>query len=292
MKRPVILVTAMMVTLATPPGASARTQANSFLDTPAPTHDALMRQVRTDPDVMDRYQRHFAMTPTQVLAFFDGLRLQRLKWDQTYDVYAVPRGGALKSTKRLLRKGTLVWVDERGKAVLMEVCGNPVTRGPAKPESANIVSSELALQPQEDLRPMLAGPVANEDLSDEMFAGSNGTEPTSLGLEFTTITSGPIPNTSPTLPGGSSATPTSTPAVDNTVNPLLNMASFLPSMLDLVSGGFAAGVSAGILSDGYRPRAVARPADPVDVVPEPAAILALSTGITLVATRRKRIADK
>lgn len=272
--------------------ASARPQANSFLDAPAPNHAALIRQVRTDGDVMDRYQRHFAMTRSQVLAYFTDLRLTRLQHDQAYDVYAVPRGGALKSTRRTLRRGTLVWVDRRGKAILMEVCGNPLTRGPEKPEADNILVAELTSPPLEALKPMLAGPVPNEDLSDEMFAVTEASEPGPFPAPSETVTSAPAPEPASAGPAQTPSAPTVTrPAI-----PLLGAGTTIPAILNVLSGGAAVGIGVGLIDGGLpseTPREPARPSDPVDVVPEPASLLALGAGIaSVVASRRRRRAGK
>lgn len=285
--------TAGIAALAMAPGmADARPQANSFLDAPAPNHAALIRQVRTDGDVMDRYQRHFAMTRTQVLAYFADLRLTRLQYDQAYDVYAVPRGGALKSTRRTLRRGTLVWVDRGGKAILMEVCGNPLTRGPEKPEADNILVAELTSPPLEALKPMLAGPVPNEDASDEMFAVTEASEPGPFPAPAETVTLAPTPATTLDAPAQTPSAPTVTrPAI-----PLLGAGTTIPAILNVLSGGAAVGLGVGLIDGGLpsaTPREPARPSDTVDVVPEPASLLALGAGIaTTLASRRKRRAGK
>jgi hypothetical protein len=146
---------AILAALAAPQLALARTEPNSFLNRPARTHAALMNQVRNDPEVMDRFKRHFAMTRNQVLRYFEGLRLTRLTRDQRFPVYGVPDSGELRSRDRLLRRGTPVWVDATGKPVLKEVCGNPLTRGPSEPDASNILFAELIVVPAEDLDQLL-----------------------------------------------------------------------------------------------------------------------------------------
>jgi hypothetical protein len=109
--------------------AFARTEPNAFLNKPAPTHAALMYQIKSDTEVMSRFTRHFGMTREEVIAFFGTLRLDTLKEDGTYLVYNVPESGELRAKTIFYRKGTKVWVDQNGGIVLKESCGNPMMRG-------------------------------------------------------------------------------------------------------------------------------------------------------------------
>jgi hypothetical protein len=109
--------------------ALARTERGSFLNRPAPNHDALMSQVRTDPVVADRFMRHFGMTKDEIVDYMDGLRLQRLQADGVFVVYNVPGTEELRSKPLFFRNGTLVWVNQVGVPVLKASCGNPLVRG-------------------------------------------------------------------------------------------------------------------------------------------------------------------
>lgn len=120
------LVAAMVVTSAM---AMPR---NSYLVRPAKTHNELMQQVRTEPVVMDRFMRHFAMTRQEVLDYLGALRMGRLERTAVYQVYGVPKNGVLHATPQLLKRGTLVWEDASGQPILLEICGNPFTLGPKR----------------------------------------------------------------------------------------------------------------------------------------------------------------
>ena len=144
----IFIFAALVVTVVS--AAFARTDPNSFINRPAPTHTALMREIERDSVVMDRYMRHFAMTRQEVIAYFSVLRLKRLTHTNPYTVYNVPDSGELRSKVMIFKKGTTVWIDEAGKPILKESCGNPLTRGPSKPVSVDevmIVDMPIELTP-------------------------------------------------------------------------------------------------------------------------------------------------
>lgn len=117
--------------------ALARPDRNAFLNQKATSVGQLINQVRRDPEVMDRYRRHFAMTDREVVSFFSGLRLARLTVAGAYNVYSVPPGGYIKAHVQKLRLGTPVYADAFGNPILIVKCGNPLTLGPKAPEAAN-----------------------------------------------------------------------------------------------------------------------------------------------------------
>lgn len=110
----------------------ARTERNSFLETPAPSYGVLLKQVKTNKVVMDRYMRHFSMTREEVVDYFTTLRLTTLSKEGIYAVYNVPNSGVLRARYFRLRKGTKVWVDLANTPILKESCGNPMSRGPKR----------------------------------------------------------------------------------------------------------------------------------------------------------------
>ncbi|MES1228386.1 MAG: hypothetical protein ABUL72_06915, partial [Armatimonadota bacterium] len=88
--------------------AAQRPEPNAFLEEKAPTHEALMKQIRTNDVVMSRYMRHFGMSRDQVIEFMDTLKIDRLKQDGVYLVYNTPESGEIRSRSIFYKKGTPV----------------------------------------------------------------------------------------------------------------------------------------------------------------------------------------
>ena len=109
--------------------AVARTEPNSFLNRPAPNHAALMKQLREDNAVMDRFMRHFGMNREEVINMASKLRLARLPQDGVYLVYNCSPNEEIRARVMFYRRGTLVWVDSMGTPVLKASCANPMVRG-------------------------------------------------------------------------------------------------------------------------------------------------------------------
>lgn len=124
---------AQAITVTTRAQTQLRPERNSYLNRPAKSVAQLLDQIRRDPEVADRFMRHFAMTKNQVIAFFSTLRVARLPREGVYEMYSVPVGGGLKMRKFRLRKGELVFVDRSGMPILRLRCGNPLTLGPNQP---------------------------------------------------------------------------------------------------------------------------------------------------------------
>lgn len=124
-------------------GVLARPQPNSFLNKAATNHAELMGQIQKDPEVMDRYVRHFSMTPAEVTQLLDTLRVTTLTKDDLFVVYNVPDSGLLRSRVLKLRKGTKVWVDSSNKPILKVSCGNPLVKGKKR------VDNEVGLYEEE-----------------------------------------------------------------------------------------------------------------------------------------------
>ncbi len=100
----------------------------AYLVAPANTVDALIKQMRNNPVVRDRYVRHYQMSPDQLEEMFRGLHVERLNKDTWVELFGVPNTGELKGHRYLLKAGTLVWVDKKGYALMKVSCGNPLGR--------------------------------------------------------------------------------------------------------------------------------------------------------------------
>jgi hypothetical protein len=111
---------------------------NSYLEKRVDSTAELVQQLRSNPVVMDRYRRHFAMTDAEVITYLSSLRVSELPKDGIYTVYGVPKTtGDFHARLRMLKKGEPVFVEEDGTPVLQLVCGNPLILGPKKPVVPN-----------------------------------------------------------------------------------------------------------------------------------------------------------
>lgn len=123
----VALAAALLVTVGV--AQQRRMLPNSYIKSPTPTVEALVRHVQQHPEVMDRYVRHFQMTPDEVLRYLRSLRLGRLQHDAYFDVWNVPGAtGELRVRHLLFRKGEPFFFDQSGAPVMVVICGNPVIR--------------------------------------------------------------------------------------------------------------------------------------------------------------------
>lgn len=239
-------------------GAMARTETGSFLNVPAMRPEQLVQAVRHDPEVRDRFQRHFGMGTEQLVRLFKSLKLRKLERDGVYDVYNVREDGVVRRRLFTLRKGTVVFADASGRPILKQSCGNPLFAGELarqpftsrltgldtpgdlqelaleEPPALAMASMEDALEPPID---MVAEQVIDE-APDAVDIPANDVRP---------------PAIRPVLPGGPSL-------------------SFLPI---LIAPGF-------MPPDGGGGEGEAPP------VPAPAPLLALATGLTMLAGRRRR----
>ena len=117
---------------------------NSYLLRPARTHADLISQIKAEPVVADRYQRHFGMNREEMIAYVESLKLTRLEKTGVYMVYGVPKNGVLHANPQLLKRGTLIWVDSTGAPILLEICGNPFTQGPKRTTMNDVISANPA----------------------------------------------------------------------------------------------------------------------------------------------------
>lgn len=126
---------------------------NSYLEKRVDSTDELVQQLRSNPEVMDRYRRHFAMTDAEVITYLSTLRVSKLDKDGIYTVYGVPKTtGDFHAHLRMLKKGEPVFVEDDGTPVLQVVCGNPLILGPKKPVVPNpIVANAGPVEPAKEV---------------------------------------------------------------------------------------------------------------------------------------------
>ncbi len=102
---------------------------NSFLIRPVAGARDLAQQIRTEPVVAQRYARHFGRSAHELADYFEkNLKLTRLERSGIYYVYYSPPDNRVMVERKVLRRGTPVFVEKRtGKPVLKANCGNPLT---------------------------------------------------------------------------------------------------------------------------------------------------------------------
>lgn len=110
--------------------AIARPDLNAFLNQKATTTAQLVAQAKRDPEVMDRYMRHYGMSREEVIAFLSSLHPDKIRETGIYTVYSVPEGGRIKMHLQRLKAGELVFAKPSGEPELLLKCGNPLTLGP------------------------------------------------------------------------------------------------------------------------------------------------------------------
>ncbi|MCH7903519.1 MAG: PEP-CTERM sorting domain-containing protein [Armatimonadetes bacterium] len=149
-------MTACLAVLALGTFALAQSVPNPFIKKPAPTLEALLGQIDSDPIVMDRYMRHFGMMPEEVLSYIGTLSLGTVKEDGVYLMYNTPESGEIRARVLFFKKGTKVWVDVAGTYILKVSCGNPMVRG----TDDRVVEQDetVALQPTGTLRELAGSP--------------------------------------------------------------------------------------------------------------------------------------
>ncbi|RYG34240.1 PEP-CTERM sorting domain-containing protein [bacterium] len=125
---------------------------NAFLRKPVFTADSLTDQVRKDPVVLRRYEKHFMTGKAGLVDYMKDLRLKPLSQTRKYYVYNVDGNLVIKRRLLTMRRGTMVFVDKTGKPILKRSCGNPlVSYIPARGQTTNAftpvkpIDSELEL---------------------------------------------------------------------------------------------------------------------------------------------------
>jgi hypothetical protein len=142
---PSILILSAMATV-----SFARTERNSFLNRHANSVTELINQIRKDPEVRARYERHFGKSANEIIADFSKLRLGKLAKAGKYWVYNVDDEGVVNAKLLDLKAGTPVFFDAQGRPVLKKSCGNAMK--PGTDEQAVNLNPDVT--PSMDLRDM------------------------------------------------------------------------------------------------------------------------------------------
>lgn len=116
-----------------------RPEPNAFLNRPAASIQEVIKQVRSDPEVLDRFVKYYNMDKAELITYFSTLKQARLPKNELYVVYNVHEDGVIRSRLFDLKAGSLVYVDSFGQAVMKKVCGNPMKKGPSNLSTAALV---------------------------------------------------------------------------------------------------------------------------------------------------------
>jgi hypothetical protein len=150
------LLTSAFLVAALTTGALARTERNSFLNRNVSSTADLIAQIKKDPEVRARFERHFGKSAEQLSGEFSKLRLGRLAKAGDYWVYNVDEEGVIRAKLLHLKAGTPVFMDSAGRPVLKKSCGNAMKPGT---DFAGNASEPMVVNPS-DLReiPMVEEP--------------------------------------------------------------------------------------------------------------------------------------
>ncbi len=244
--------------LAAATSASARPDLNAFVDYKVSDTNSLVSQVKKDPAVADRYERHFAMSRPEVLAYLGTLHRGTLTNGGLFTIYSVPQGGRVKMHIGRLKKGEPMFLDGSGKPILIAKCGNPVVAGPAASRSrrgnpvASVPTEESGTREISDLTPR----DAEVENSSELFAMVPAVPADTV-----------VPPT--TVPPTATEAPMRTVGVSPGGGSMFPWLAALPLIVPVVGGSSGGGTH-------------------IVPVPEPATVAVLALGMVGVIRRRNR----
>lgn len=158
-------ITGLVIALGMVVAAQARPDLNAFLNNRAGNLTQLIAQVKRDPEVRDRFRRHFGMNDAELLAYLSTLRAQRMTKKGSYIVYSVPPDGHIKAHVETYHPGTGMYVDITGTPILIAKCGNPLHRGPKGVIAENDVETAIS-QAIDKGRPMDGEAVPGDEIID------------------------------------------------------------------------------------------------------------------------------
>jgi len=249
-------LSALILAAAVP--AFARPDLNSFVEYKISDTNSLVSQVKKNPVVADRYQRHFAMSRPEVVAYLSTLHRGALSKPGLYTIYSVPEGGRVKMHIGRLKKGEAVFLDASGKPILVAKCGNPVVAGPAVARSRR--GNPVAVVPNDESGTREIAEIIPRDAEVE-----NGAELMALVP--------PVPEslvTPPPIAPPPTEAPMRTVGVTGGGSSLFPWLAALPLVVP-IAGGFSDGGGGNITP-----------------VPEPATLAVMSLGLVGVARMRKK----
>jgi hypothetical protein len=141
--------------------AFGRPDLNAFLNHNVETTAELVAQVKRDPEVADRFMRHYGMTKAELIAFLSTLHVDTIKQEGIYGVYSVPEGGKIRLNLQHLKKGHRIFARPDGTPELIHLCANPMSLGPKQVIALNrtpvtsteVVADEVPMQIMTEVSP-------------------------------------------------------------------------------------------------------------------------------------------
>lgn len=133
----------------------------SFLVKPVWSVRELVEQIRKEPKVARRYERHFGIDAEWLADYFEkNLKLKPLSKSGTYLMYYYDEKKDKIGVRRSrLRKGSFVFVTADGTPVLFHLCGNPLTSSlpiRAAPAAKPAWLEAMVLKPTPEMAPSLS----------------------------------------------------------------------------------------------------------------------------------------
>jgi hypothetical protein len=230
----------------------------AFLRKPANSRAQLLAQIKSDPIVAKRYQRHFGMTEDQVNKYFSGMSASTLPAGGRYLVWHVDPNGVMETKWLMLKKGTKVFMDKTGRVALKMNCGNPMID--------STVAKRVIQEPVVDVQPP---PVVVE----ETFVPTP--PPVVEVVPPPAVIVPEVVAAAPPAPPVVAVAPPIVPAPAIVTAPRVSGGGFSPWPLLLLGGAFLGGGGGG--GGGTPPP-----------VPEPATLIALGVGAAAVIRKRRR----
>lgn len=275
----VVFITILAGLIALPGTASAKPAGdNAFLIDSADNVKDLVGQVEDSRLLVLRYAKFYKVDPSTVLTYFKNeLSVEKLTEDVTLDVHQ-RKGTDFESNSEKFKAGTKVFVNKNGIPILELGTGNPLTDSlPGKDVK------KLPTTPESGVSPTNAQPPQ---------AVTNPTEVAQPPADPTTVVD-PVP---PTVEVANSTLPTATVPGPTTTSPLAvptepTSAVLSSGPIETVTRGggsrlggwiLPVGLAGALLGAGSGGGSPAAP-NTEPIIPEPAGLLALGTGLVSLA---------
>ena len=274
--RKLLLFSAAVFVAASTGVSAARMPKGSFLRAHVTSVSQLVAQVTEDAIVAARYAKHFRTPRNSVVEYFeDNLRAGRLRSDFETTVYTISERTDAVALKKVLPKGSYVFVTSNGQPLLEASTGNPLLDYLPLPTIAAPSGAGSAMASVSGSAPdAAAGGVVTKVLGESAVeVGTVSADPAALASASSLAVAGPAVDVVASIPAG---------AIGDLPFALPSAGKILPIVAAV--GGVAALAGGG----GSAPTSFGPPNDE-SPVPEPAGLAVLALGVsTFVLSRLRR----